>query len=104
TFAGPRTTRVLNMRLSRTLLGPQVADLGGALLAPVIADSPALRLLTAYASSLNDVASLATPALRAAVATHMHDLAALAIGATGDAAEIATGRGVRAARLRAIKA
>jgi len=34
----------------------------------------------------------------------MHDLAALAVGATRDAAAIARSRGVRAARLQAIKA
>ncbi len=34
----------------------------------------------------------------------MHDLVALALGASRDAAEIATGRGLRAARLHAIKA
>ena len=34
----------------------------------------------------------------------MHDLAALAIGATGEIAKIAAGRGIRAARLVAIKA
>src|SRR5689334_5647639 len=38
------------------------------------------------------------------VVTHMHDLAALAVGATRDAAAIARSRGVRAARLQAIKA
>lgn len=38
------------------------------------------------------------------VATHLHDLAALAIGATRDAAAVANGRGVQAARLRTIKA
>jgi AraC-like DNA-binding protein len=42
--------------------------------------------------------------LRHAVATHIHDLCALAIGATRDAAEVARGRGLRAARLREIKA
>jgi AraC-like DNA-binding protein len=36
--------------------------------------------------------------------THLYDLAALAIGATRDAAAVAGGRGVPAARLRAIKA
>jgi AraC-like DNA-binding protein len=34
----------------------------------------------------------------------LHDLAALALGATREAAMLAAGRGVRAARLRAIKA
>lgn len=86
------------------MLAPHLADLGGALLAPVIADSPALHLLKGYAASLDDTASLTTPELRRAVATHIHDLAALAIGATKDATDIANLRGVRAARLRAIKA
>jgi AraC-like DNA-binding protein len=38
------------------------------------------------------------------MASHLQDLAALAIGATRDAAVVAGGRGVPAARLRAIKA
>jgi AraC-like DNA-binding protein len=104
TFTAPVTARVVNLRLNRALLAPQIADLGAALLAPLMVDSPALRLLKSYASSLNDETALATPDLRQAVATHMHDLAALAIGATGDAAEAARGRGLRAARLAAIKA
>ncbi|MGH9905346.1 MAG: helix-turn-helix transcriptional regulator [Pyrinomonadaceae bacterium] len=36
--------------------------------------------------------------------TYIHDLMAVALGATRDGAVIAAGRGVRAARLRAIKA
>jgi AraC-like DNA-binding protein len=36
--------------------------------------------------------------------THVHDLIALALGATREAADAARSRGVRAARLRAIKA
>lgn len=104
TFTGHGPTHVVNLRLNRALLAPHLADLGGALLAPVIADSPALHLLKGYAASLDDTASLTTPELRRAVATHIHDLAALAIGATKDATDIANLRGVRAARLRAIKA
>jgi AraC-like DNA-binding protein len=38
------------------------------------------------------------------VSDHMTDLVALALGARGDVAEFAAGRGVRAARLAAIKA
>jgi len=38
------------------------------------------------------------------VASHLTDLVALALGATGDSAEVARGRGLRAARLSAIKA
>ena len=47
---------------------------------------------------------LGSPALCRAAVTHVHDLIALAIGATGDGAELASRRGLRAARLRAVKA
>jgi AraC-like DNA-binding protein len=104
TFTGPVPTHVINLRLSRALLAPSVTGLDNALLQPVLTNSPALLLLKSYASSLNGEEALATPQLRQAVATHLHDLAALAIGATSDAKEIAKGRGVRAARLHAIKA
>jgi AraC-like DNA-binding protein len=45
-----------------------------------------------------------TAALRRLAVNHVHDLIALTLGATRDAAEIAAGRGLRAARMRAIKA
>jgi hypothetical protein len=46
---------------------------------------------------------LATPALQRLTVDHICDLMALTLGATGDAAGVAEDRGVRAARLRAIK-
>ena len=46
----------------------------------------------------------ATIRLAARVASHLTDLVALALGATRDAVEVAQGRGLRAARLAAIKA
>jgi AraC-like DNA-binding protein len=42
--------------------------------------------------------------MRGHVISHLHDLIAMTIGATRDAAEMARGRGVGAARLGAIKA
>lgn len=65
-------------------------------------DTAALALLRRYVSSLPE--RLSDPVLGAVVATHVHDLMALAIGATGEGREIAGRRGVRAARLEAIKA
>lgn len=65
-------------------------------------DTSALVLLRRYVSSLPE--RLADPALCGLVATHVYDLMALAIGATGEGGEIARSRGVRAARLEAIKA
>jgi AraC-like DNA-binding protein len=46
----------------------------------------------------------ARPDVRHIVATHIHDLIALTLGANRDAAETANGRGLRAARLSTIKA
>jgi transcriptional regulator GlxA family with amidase domain len=47
---------------------------------------------------------MATPRRQDLAATHVHDLLALAIGATHEVGEIAKGRGLRAARLQAILA
>jgi AraC-like DNA-binding protein len=67
-------------------------------------DSEALRLLKSYAGLLEQDHLLANVDLRRLVVAHVHDLVALALGASRDAAEIANGRGLRAARLHAIKA
>jgi len=79
-----------------------VNKLDAALCRPIPADNAALRLLTHYIGILDETDTLATDAQRHAVA-HVHDLVALALGATRDGAEIAKARGARAARLRVIK-
>lgn len=63
-----------------------------------------LRLLMRYLRVLHDAEPLATAQAQALVTRHVQDLLALALGATGDAREIAGARGLRAARLKAIKA
>jgi AraC-like DNA-binding protein len=65
-------------------------------------ETAALVLLRHYVASLPE--QMVDPTLAGLVATHVHDLMALAIGATGEGREIARGRGVRAARLETIKA
>jgi AraC-like DNA-binding protein len=65
-------------------------------------DTEALSLLRSYVTNLPD--RIADPQLGRLSATHVYDLIALAIGATNDGQEIAQQRGVRAARLEAIKA
>ena len=54
------------------------------------------------ARSRRNYESLHAPELQRLVATHIHDLIALVVGATRDGSGIAEGRGIRAARLRAI--
>ena len=70
---------------------------------PIPAQTPALQLLTHYLGMLDDEQALATPELQHQIVAHIHDLIALTVGASHDTIEIAEGRGVRAARLRAIK-
>ncbi len=64
---------------------------------------PALRLLTGYVELLKDEAATPSVEVQRLAVTHVYDLLALALGATRDATELAKGRGVRAARLCAIK-
>jgi AraC-like DNA-binding protein len=52
---------------------------------------------------LDEDHAVTTPAHRHRVAIHVHDLAALTLGATLEAADVATNRGVATARLRAAK-
>ena len=96
-------SETVSFRFGVNRIAPLIDDLDAALNRRIPADSDALRLLVHYAGALQRQDTFETPELRNMVSTHLHDLAALAIGATRDAAEVASGRGVRAARLRAIK-
>ena len=89
--------------LSRQRLALLVPRLEDAFMRPVRRDAEALQLLTRYVRLFDDKQGLATPELRSLVVDHVYDLVALALGATRDAAAIANGRSVRAARLHAIK-
>jgi AraC-like DNA-binding protein len=89
--------------LSRRRLAPLAPGLEDAFMRPIQRDTEALQLLMRYLRLFDDQQSLATPELRSLMVNHVYDLVALALGATRDAAAIANGRGVRAARLQAIK-
>lgn len=102
-FLGDVPSQLCNFRFDRALLSSLAGGIDDALLRRISRDSPALRLLAAYCGVVNDSEALASPELRRSIALHMHDLAALVVGATRDGAEIARTRGVRAARLHAIK-
>jgi AraC-like DNA-binding protein len=104
TFTSHGPVRTSNLRFARNRLAMGVANLGEALGLSKVADSPALRLFKGYAATVGREQSLATADMQRAAAAHLYDLAALALGATRDAAEGARHRGLRAARLRAIKA
>jgi AraC-like DNA-binding protein len=100
----PQETRFLTFRVPVAAVAPLVPDIGAVIARRIPADCGALRLLARYLEILQDTSALATPQLQALAATHVHDLLALALGATYEAREIANGRGLRAARLQAILA
>jgi AraC-like DNA-binding protein len=103
-FATHMPVEVINLRFERKRLASQLVDAHAGVLRPIARDNPALRLLTRYVQIIGAELSQSTQDLQQVAADHIHDLAALALGATRDAAEIAKGRGVRIARLQAIKA
>ena len=103
TYLRPEPGRIVGLRVPRTALAALVTNVDDTVMRPIARDSEALQLLLSYVGTLDDPAAMATAALRHAVVGHIHDLIAMTIGATRDAAAVAQGRGVRSARLRAIK-
>lgn len=89
--------------IARSAITPLVPDIESRFARRIPSANPALRMLLRYAELARDEDVLTTPELRRAFTTHVLDLLALALGATRDAAELAKARGVRAARLEAIK-
>jgi AraC-like DNA-binding protein len=102
TFPSPMRMLALNMR--RSTLRPLLSDFDAVLARPIRKEVEALRLLSHYVEGLSAEPTLNTPDVARVAVAHIYDLAALSMGATRDAAEVAKGRGLRVARLRAIKA
>jgi AraC-like DNA-binding protein len=81
-----------------------VSDIDAAVLMRIPSGTGLLSLLKGYVDAAFRDPALAVPDMRAVVVAHLCDLVAVTLGATRDAAAVAEGRGIRAARLRAIKA
>jgi len=93
---------LLVLRFPRPQLAPRLAG-GDAFLRRIPHHNLALRLLTGYLDVASQRRALADRDLQPAMVSHLYDLMAVTLGATRDAAEIAQGRGLRAARLHALK-
>jgi len=102
-FAAPAGKHVTNVRFDRARLAEKLAGLGGVLRSQVLTEGPALALMAGYVQRLESDEATMSAALQTAVVSHLYDLAALALGATPDAADAAMRGGVRAARLAALK-
>jgi AraC-like DNA-binding protein len=96
-------SRALLLMIPRAILSPLVVDLDDAVMRHISRRTEALKLLTGYAGTLPDDSGLAAPLLANLVVSQLHDLVALTLGATRDAARAAQDRGARAARLTAAK-
>jgi AraC-like DNA-binding protein len=94
----------LSIRVPRAALLPLVTDLDSRLVRPIPACAPHLSLLVNYVRVLQTTEALKDPAIRDLVVAHVYDLVALTLGATRDAETVARDRGLRVARLRAVKA
>jgi len=100
-FPGP--ARYLTLRIPRRQLNGMAVKPEDALARLIPANTEALRLLVDYVEIALRKHHLTSPRLRQLFTTHVHDLVALAVGATRDTSDVAHGRGLQAARLSAIK-
>ena len=99
----PTPVSFLGLRVPRKALALHAANLDGALLRLVTGRSAPLRLLTKYLRCVGADVTDEPQILGRTVAAHVYDLIALIVGANADAVAAAEDRGVKAARLRAIK-
>jgi AraC-like DNA-binding protein len=104
TMAHPGQVKFLGLRLSRAALGTQLHKIDEAVMRVIRRDTPALALLARYVSLALDEAQPVTTRLQELVASQVYELAALTLDAASERAVRVHGLGVRAARLRAIKA
>jgi AraC-like DNA-binding protein len=104
TSSRPRSSEFLGLRLPHRILAPLVPDLDRDSMRLIRGQTHSLRLLVDYLCLLGSRQVPRSAELDHTISTHILDLIALSVGARQDAAAEAQGRGVRAARLYAIKA
>jgi AraC-like DNA-binding protein len=102
TLMRPTPARFVACRVPRAAIVPLVGRIDDTPPCLIPPHTEALTLLVTYARAIADALPLATAELQRLAVTHMHDLVAATIGATRDGWAIAEGRGIAAARLRAI--
>jgi AraC-like DNA-binding protein len=93
----------ITVALSRPMIAALAPDYSQAFGRSIPGSSAALTLLIRYLDVVRAGEELTNPALGQSVSDHIIDLAALALGTSGDYAEMARQRGAKAARLAAIR-
>jgi AraC-like DNA-binding protein len=99
----PNECRYFAFSIPRSAIAPLVPDIDALFAGRTPASNPALQMLMRYLELARDDSVVTTPELETAFTNHVCDLLALAIGPTRDAAELASTRGLYAARLHAMK-
>lgn len=102
-YLGHERSQLRDLRFNRTKLSALTNDVDAAVARLIARHDPILQLTLRYAEVVNNAAAVPTAPQRQVLVQHMHDLAALLLGARRDAAEQVTGRGLRAARIVAIR-
>jgi len=99
----PTHTHFVGLHVPRSAIAPLVKNLDDDTLRRVPGISDSVKLLASYLGGLLRGRVLASPETARIVVTHVHDLIAICLGATGEAAAVAEDRSIPAARLRSIK-
>jgi AraC-like DNA-binding protein len=94
---------MLCLRFPRPALRELVNGIEDLCLRPIWPDTPALKLLDDYVGLGREEPAVADGPLQKLFVGHVHDLIAISLGASRDGAEAACDRGLRAARLHAVK-
>jgi AraC-like DNA-binding protein len=102
TLTRPMPGRFIGIRVPREAVALLLGRLDETPMSLVPQGTEALNLLVTYASAIAEALPLATPELQRLAVSHMHDLIAATVRATRDGRAVAEGRGIAAARLRAI--
>jgi AraC-like DNA-binding protein len=100
----PKPVRFIGLRFPLAALSPRVPDLVHTDVRALPGGAAAVNLLRQYLGLIVQDGALTTAELQRAAVAHVYDLAAVALGASAAGAELAKSRGIRAARLEAIKA
>jgi AraC-like DNA-binding protein len=98
----PTPVRFLGFRVPRDAIAPLVGRIDDDPIRIVPRGTEALNLLVAYAGAIANGQPLQTPEAQRLAVTHIHDLIAATIAAMRGGRAIIKGRGIAAARLRAI--
>jgi len=103
TLIRPARVRFIGVRVSRRAVASLMMGSDTAAMRLIPRGSHAVGIMARYVGAVLDAGVPISTEVSCAIATHLHDLIALSAGATRDGAAMAQARGMRAARLEAIK-